>query len=281
MSFIPQNLTERSWVSWSHIKTLSSGFTDKKLQILNTFLLCLYGEEESNQNNDNGKKRGRGGKSKAVTSNMPETDFQKFLRGVFNQLSIDDNDETLSEIAECVWAGEQLHKVLSIAGRQGNRFQPSQSQLKKLHELFGDYWNRLDHLKRHAFLTKEQLYQEGEEHIYKDQIIRAQVLLDDIQDNKLTGILLMDGHGHMNWCLQEVALQKDFDMDKLNVQVIDLDNVVNDWHKAFLPRKTACATNNIFFPRFVIFKISKFTNTISLFLYFQYHRKDLSSGLFG
>lgn len=235
--------TEHTWVNWEHIEGLLKDVDLSTQQVFNTFLQSLYGQDESSTVT---KKRGRG--SKSITSDMTFPQFQSFSKKLLGQHKVGDKSDIFLEAAECAWAAEQLRKVLKIPGRKGNRFQPSTKQLQRLTQLFGSYWSDLGPLKRHSFLAKQMMFADVEEKIYQDQMDRARSLWNDINTHGLTGIFLMDGHGTLNWCLQQAALEQSHDMSKLWVQVIDYDELVNDWHKVFLAKGTACILNNLFHP---------------------------------
>lgn len=121
------NLKERTWVNWGTIEGLLRPLNHETQIVFGNFLRSLYGEdavEDSVEDRATTKKRGRGVKS--ITNDLNLVKFQSFATKLAEEIDFEEGEEVIfMEAAECAWAAEQLHKVLNLTGRKGNRFQPS------------------------------------------------------------------------------------------------------------------------------------------------------------
>jgi len=57
-----------------------------------------------------------------------------------------------------------------------------------------------------------------------------------MQQNNMTNLKMMDGHGRMvYYVLKEFA--KHNNLDKLHIELYDIDDPVNEWHRLLFPQK--------------------------------------------
>lgn len=65
---------------------------------------------------------------------------------------------------------------------------------------------------------------------------RAKIIYDTMQQNNMTNLKMMDGHGRMvYYVLKEFA--KHNNLDKLHIELYDIDDTVNVWHQLLFPQK--------------------------------------------
>lgn len=84
-----------------------------------------------------------------------------------------------------------------------------------------------------------------EENLCIDQINRAEYLVNEMQKRGLKKLRTMDGHGRFLTCFLMALRKAGQDVDTYEIEIYDIDQVANAWHKMFFPNNVVVAEENI------------------------------------
>ena len=155
---------------------------------------------------------------------------------------------TLYEIFICIWAGERLHRIMSMNTRKNNVFQPSKNQITQLDDVFGDFWRTLSNKKRQSFLSREIMFpHDTSGDIYRDHCERAKSLVKEFRIHPIKkNLMTLVGHGQLVFCFLELFFQE-FKDREIQLVIVDIDKDVDKWHRTFFGSvENTIVANNIF-----------------------------------
>ncbi|VVU95447.1 hypothetical protein CPAV1605_1198 [seawater metagenome] len=82
--------------------------------------------------------------------------------------------------------------------------------------------------------------------VKEDQMIRAREIVEKMLHLGIKNLRTMDGHGRFIYCFLKVLQEKGLDVNEWTLDVVDLDERVNGWHRWFLPDGILVLSENIF-----------------------------------
>ena len=126
--------------------------------------------------------------------------------------------------------------------REGdNKFMPSSAQVSYLKKHILSKWCLPSNWDEWIDLWKtgSALYTGFKSAVKTDQKKRAVAIADMLDAQNLIGerftVTMMDGHGRQ-WLATLLELQsRGYDLEKVHLRIVDIDDAVNDWHELFFP----------------------------------------------
>ena len=122
-----------------------------------------------------------------------------------------------------------------------NKFMPSSAQVSYLKKHILSKWclpsNWVEWID--IWKTGSALYTGFKSAVKTDQKKRAVAIADMLDAQNLIGerftVTMMDGHGRQ-WLATLLELQsRGYDLEKVHLRIVDIDDAVNEWHKLFFP----------------------------------------------
>jgi hypothetical protein len=158
---------------------------------------------------------------------------------------------TVEEALERVLTEKALGRVLMENPRKDNPKQPSDYQMSLLSAFQVE-----GVLPRFATMSKKDwvmwmdpfnaLFYDGNEELFSEMMMRATKLVDLVVEHKETkNVVFMDGHGRFTWCFLKVLSDRDL-LDTYHIHIVDVDETVCHFHKAFFPSGIHILHENVF-----------------------------------
>lgn len=124
-----------------------------------------------------------------------------------------------------------------------NALQPSKSQIRQLSKLVDDewdWWKTLTWTEWFELLNEDVMFGHRRD-LITDQKNRAKAIVDKMIETGRNRVMMMDGHGREVYCIVEAItlaqssghLPGNFLDEKFELVLIDLDPVVDEWHRLF------------------------------------------------
>lgn len=121
-----------------------------------------------------------------------------------------------------------------------NKFMPSSTQVSYLkNHILSKWCLPSDWYEWIEVWGRDILYTGFKDEVIKDQRTRATNIVDMIDDQRLGDqdftITMMDGHGRQ-WLATLLELKnRNYNLKKVHLRIVDIDDAVNDWHELFFP----------------------------------------------
>jgi hypothetical protein len=81
--------------------------------------------------------------------------------------------------------------------------------------------------------------------IFRDQMIRAKFLANQLINKNIYEIYILDGHGRFILCLFHFLYKNDYDINRLDLNICDINPFAHKWHELFLPKNVSAIPKNI------------------------------------
>jgi hypothetical protein len=146
------------------------------------------------------------------------------------------------------YLGNSLNRVFNEVTNSKNPLQPSIQQVEKLQSMtkINTFLQNLTPYEWSKIMEpyKSLLFSGKTYNKIADQEFRADIIISYIKSNpQIKNIITMDGHGRFLLTL----LQKlDLLANDIKIIIVDIDPIVNQWHKLFFPNSIDCIESNIF-----------------------------------
>lgn len=158
---------------------------------------------------------------------------------------------TVEEAIKRMLSEKALVKVLTEHPREDNPKQPSVSQLARL-----SAYQKDGVLPRFATMSKEDWvkWMEPVVHFFfkdngelcSEMMQRATLLVDLVVEHDTTkDVVFMDGHGRFTWCFLKVLCDRCL-LDSYRIHIVDIDETVCRFHKAFFPSEIRILHQDVF-----------------------------------
>ncbi len=144
---------------------------------------------------------------------------------------------------------EMIKWIMENMQREGNSLMPEECQYVVLHQM-------LDSMNMRDLSNSDWLEMLGDGkvlfdslsngvQIREDQMLRAREIVEKMIHLGIKNLRTMDGHGRFIYCFLKVLQEKGLDVNEWTLDVADIDQSVNGWHRWFLPDGVLVLSENI------------------------------------
>ncbi len=184
----------------------------------------------------------------SIPRNLPDRPAPELRLPLLNFLPEDIRKEIKSSCNQFYKKKKFLDFILNYNHGE-NKFMPSKKQilyLEKYNEYFPNISNDMDP-KNWLKLNLNLLFNPFSEGVKNDQETRASIILSYMDKHKIKNLITMDGHGRFTGMIMSKILEKlkhkyknkkekiKEELSKYKIYLIDIDENVTLWHKAYLP----------------------------------------------
>ena len=131
-----------------------------------------------------------------------------------------------------------------------HQFEITEDQVKilnkssiKFSEIDPKLWLKIVWHNDGTFLFPSSTSQKVRNNIIKDQMTRADAIVNYMIQNNIFKIRTMDGHGRFVMCLLNSLENHQVNINDYQIELIDINRNVTDWHKIFMPSNVKVITD--------------------------------------